>query len=505
MDPAPLPPGLPSHPGPAGSPVPPAPASFPIRYEVFAGAGNPDLQGAGVFSVTLGEKPYVFSGRPRGLFATGKAELRFGPDDIRNVVISGRAVQFATSLGRAGAKNQPFVFVCEDERAALAAADALPKTRDSDYTAAADFQARLRALPGARHPMASVTNLIIAANVLVFLVMAGFLGAGWGEATSLLPYIRYGANNAAATTDGEWWRLVTSMFMHFGFLHLALNMWALYQTGHLVERLQGRLLYSLTYLGSGLGGGFVSLVWHGAKTWSAGASGAIFGIYGALLGHILREKESVPRAVFQPLLKSTLTFGAYNLLWGFAHPGIDNADHIGGLVAGLILGWLTALPLDLSARAALEPKKVRLALGVIAAIVVVGVATAPRFDYSVSEELAWSDALAGTTDRETALLTRENEELTRWHKSPSRDEAYGRFIDDELVPFYRDFLQKVQAVPLTPGRSTDKRRNIVADFARLRLEAWQHLSRAVRQNDQQEFQAYTQAEAKASAVLKSLK
>ncbi len=224
----------------------------------------------------------------------------------------------------------------------------------------------------------SVTGVIIAANVAVFILMAGFLGAGWMEAASLEPYIRYGANNAAATAHGEWWRLITSMFMHFGAVHLAFNMWALYQAGNLVERLQGRWLYAVTYLASGVGGGLLSIDWHGDKIWSAGASGAIFGVYGALIGHIGRDRLALPKAVVQALMKSTLLFAGYNLVYGLAVPGIDNADHVGGFVTGLALGWLTAPPTGAARTSALLKKRLVVAAATIVVIVAAGVAAVPR-------------------------------------------------------------------------------------------------------------------------------
>jgi len=198
--------------------------------------------------------------------------------------------------------------------------------------------------PSSGFSLRSVTGVIVALNIAVFVLMAGFLGAGWVEVTDMTPYVRYGANNAAVTMHGQWWRLITSMFMHYGVIHLALNMWALLQAGNLVERLQGRVLYALTYLGSGIGGGLLSIAWHGDKIWSAGASGAIFGVYGALLGRTYRDRLALPKAVLQPLMKSTVIFAGYNLLYGMVNPGIDNADHIGGLATGIALGWLTAPP-----------------------------------------------------------------------------------------------------------------------------------------------------------------
>jgi rhomboid protease GluP len=484
---------------------PPPDVSFAIDYQLFVGTTyNPDLKGHGVFTATGGGNAYRFSGRQRGLFAGGTIELHFGADDIRNVVVAGRRVQFSTSKGRAGSKKQPFVFFCRDAEDANAIAGLLPKHTDEDFVASADFHEKLRNLSGAQHPLASVTNLIVAVNVVVFFVMAGFLGAGWLDVTDLTPYIRYGANNGAATTDGEWWRLLTSMFMHYGIIHLLLNMWALFQVGHLVERLQGRCLYAVTYLASGIGGGFLSLAWHGDKMWSAGASGAVFGVYGALLGHMLKEKQALPRAVFQPLMKSTLTFAGYNLFYGMVHPGIDNAAHIGGVVTGTALGWLTAMPLDASVRASQVGKKLRLATAALGVIVVIGVVSAPRFDYSVREEIMWSDAVKGFVDNESALVTRQNAEATRWQVSGDNGATFARLIDDELDPFYRKFERKIDALELSPGKRTDERRKVLAKFVQLRLEGYQHLRRAVKQNNRPEFSEYVKLEAQAATVVQSL-
>ena len=388
------------------------------------------------------------SWRKRRLFARGTTDFEFSAGEISNVVVTGRAIQFSTPPRLDGKSSKPFVFFCRDAAEALEVAGFLPKTLDQDFVASVEFHEKLRSLSGARHPLGSVTNLIIALNGIVFVVMAGLLDAGWITVTDLAPYIRYGANNGAATTDGEWWRLLTSMFMHFGIVHLLLNMWALFKTGPLVERLQGRALYAVTYLASGLGGALLSIGWHGDKTWSAGASGAIFGVYGILLGHILREKESVPRAVFQPLMKSTLTFAGYNLLYGMIHPEIDNAAHIGGFATGLALGWLTAMPVEAASRVALAPKKLRSALVALGALVAVGVMTTPRFDYSMRDELAWNGAVKDFVEKEPALLARQNIEQARWRKSADNGPAFARLIDEELLPLYQKLGQHIDGLTL---------------------------------------------------------
>jgi rhomboid protease GluP len=487
-------------------PAPAAPfapdRSFPVAFQVFSSTErNADLKGSGTFEAQGVPVAYRFTGSKRGSAARESAELQLGPADIYNVVVNGRKIRFLTGKGRSGSLRRPFVFFCRDAGQASEIAGLLPRTVDEDFAAAKDFGRMLRRLPAARSPFGSVTNVIVGLNVAVYLVMAGFLGAGWIQAADMTPYILYGANNAAATTDGEWWRLITSMFMHYGALHIALNMWALSQAGHLLERLQGRALYCATYLGSGLGGGFLSMAWHGSRTWSAGASGAIFGVYGALLGYMLREKRALPGAVFRPLMKSTLTFAGYNLLFGLANPAIDNGAHVGGLLAGAGLGWLTAPPLDPEARSKVLGRRLGLAIAAIAAMVAVGVATAPRFNYSIRDELAWDGAVKGFVSRESDLVARENAAQQLWLGSKDNQGALKRLIGDELVPFYRGFARSIEALPLSPGRLTDRRRKAFSEYARAKLEGFRHLLRAVEKNDMGEYHAYMDTEARASLVL----
>src|SRR5471032_1491201 len=202
-----------------------------------------------------------------------------------------------------------------------------------------DFQQRLIAVT----PHVYVTPLLVAANVSVFAIMAVLgikvLGSRAEE------YLRFGANFAPLTTGGEWWRLFTCMFIHFGIVHLAFNMWALWDSGRLTERLLGNAWFATLYVFAGLCGSSVSMLWN-QDVISGGASGAVFGVFGALLAYMTVERGSIPPQTLNHLRVSTSTFVVYSLFYGFVQSGIDNAAHLGGLAGGFLLGLILARPLD---------------------------------------------------------------------------------------------------------------------------------------------------------------
>jgi rhomboid protease GluP len=186
----------------------------------------------------------------------------------------------------------------------------------------------------------NLTQIIFGINAAVFLGMAlagqTVLDFPVGET------IRWGANFGPLTLTGEWWRLLTCVFVHGGLIHVAFNMWCLWNLGQLTESLYGRWTYAAVYLLCGIGSGLASLAWH-PGTPSVGASGAIFGLAGAMLAAFKLGEFSVPRAALQGTLRSLGAFVVYNLIFGAAMSGVDNAAHIGGLLTGLILGAVIAL------------------------------------------------------------------------------------------------------------------------------------------------------------------
>ena len=208
--------------------------------------------------------------------------------------------------------------------------------------------------PWARQSQSTVTltQVLFGANVALFVAMV----AATYVATNILSTdfsgeieVHFGANFGPYTLSGQWWRLLTYMFLHGDFWHIAFNMWCLWDLGRLCESLYGRWTFAGIYLITGVAGGLASVAWN-PQVLSVGASGAIFGLAGALVASFYLGEFSLPRAALRGTLMSlaffigiNVLFGAgYNLFVGDTGPGIDNACHIGGLVSGLILGALIA-------------------------------------------------------------------------------------------------------------------------------------------------------------------
>jgi rhomboid protease GluP len=190
-----------------------------------------------------------------------------------------------------------------------------------------------------RESSITLTHVFFGANIAVFLAMALASGSIMDFNGEVM--VRFGANFGPFTLSGQWWRLFTYMFLHGGLMHIAFNMWCLWDLGALCESLYGRWTYAAIYLITGVAAGLASVGWN-PGTLSVGASGAIFGLAGALIASFYLGEFSVPRVAIQGTLRSLLFFVGFNVLFGTMMSGIDNAAHGGGLVSGLILGALIA-------------------------------------------------------------------------------------------------------------------------------------------------------------------
>jgi len=195
----------------------------------------------------------------------------------------------------------------------------------------------------------TVTLVLIGINVLVYLAELGAGGSVSGTGNWIYNHGVLFANGtysngqvitgpvhatippglpAAGVSHGEWWRLMTAAFLHYGPLHLALNMFSLYFAGSILEQVIGRWRYLLLYLISGIFGSAGAL-FHTPGSATAGASGAIFGVLGGLL--VLERRGNIATG------GQVLGLIVLNLIFTFAVPGVSVGGHVGGLIAGVLL------------------------------------------------------------------------------------------------------------------------------------------------------------------------
>ena len=195
-----------------------------------------------------------------------------------------------------------------------------------------------------------ITPILIDLNILMFIFMV-LAGLGFLSFSSE-DLISWGANYKPLTTDGEWWRLLTSTFLHGGIMHLFANMYGLLFVGIFLEPRIGKVKFAIIYIIAGVLASISSLWWHDS-TVSVGASGAIFGLYGLFLALMLTKVY--PKEFSKALLLGTLIFIGFNLIMGLTG-GIDNAAHIGGLVSGFVIGIFISPQLKVDSNQLIEDK-----------------------------------------------------------------------------------------------------------------------------------------------------
>lgn len=173
-----------------------------------------------------------------------------------------------------------------------------------------------------------VTYALIIVNVIMFILM--YIFGNGSENTSTL--LKFGALNKILVLNGEYHRLITSAFLHIGVIHLICNMYALYILGTNIESYFGRIKYAFIYFTSALVGSFMSIIFMDEFAVSAGASGAIFGLMGALLYFGYNYRTVLNNSITNQIVPVI----ALNLLIGFTTSGINNFAHLGGLLGGYI-------------------------------------------------------------------------------------------------------------------------------------------------------------------------
>jgi rhomboid protease GluP len=340
----------------------------------------------------------------------------------------------------------------------------------------AEFQRTLVELT----PRVYMTPVLIGVNVLVFVLMTA---SGVSPIDPTIPdLVRWGADFGPNSIGGEWWRLLTSIFVHIGIIHILLNMWVLAAAGPLVERMIGNIGFLLLYLMAGLCGSLASLFWNPMLV-SAGASGAIFGIYGALLGLLLRQYGSIPAGVLAQLRNSGLGFLFYNLLYGMTKPNIDSAAHIGGLVGGFFCGIMLSQPFTPEA-VARRPVR-NLLVGILGTFLVIGgtigvYARHPDIA-KVQIELERFEAV------EKKALNAYNGAVAKAERQELTDAAFANLLERDVLPEWRAARERLSAFKQIPAAFQGHVTSVL-EYMRLRQEAWELFVQALREGNEQKAQ-----------------
>jgi membrane associated rhomboid family serine protease len=319
-------------------------------------------------------------------------------------------------------------------------------------------------------PRTYVVPALLFVNIVVFLWMLVV-----GEGFSFDQMIAWGANFGPLTTQGQWWRLLTSVFVHFGLLHVFFNCSVLWQAGRFVERLLGGIGFALMYLASGFAGSVASILWYEDGVVSAGASGAIFGVIGAILGVLAIRHQQVPINEVARHRSSVIAFVLFNLLLGAAIPWIDLAAHVGGFITGILCGAL------LSRNLAGESFLVRVArptmfLVIFASVGVLAVSRLPAHNEGLVG-LAWR---IDETNKEAAeLIVRLDGNLASGAISPKQaaDE-----IHRLVVTQFDALIREVTAV----DRRADTDHASVAklmQYASTLRDGWKYLAQGLEDDD----------------------
>jgi membrane associated rhomboid family serine protease len=274
-----------------------------------------------------------------------------------------------------------------------------------------------------------VTPILIGINVAVFVLMV-VRGVPLLAPTpaDILPY---GANFGPLTTSGGWWRLLSSTFIHIGLVHLLMNMWVLWTAGPTVERMFGSVSFAVAYLIAGLAGSVASVGWH-PDIVSAGASGAIFGVYGMLGAFLLRQRGALSAAVLSGLRGGALAFVGYNVVYGATQSGIDMAAHVGGLAGGFLIGLPLVRGLTPEARAGQRRRAAT--TGAAGALLLAGICAVVPRAFSVGQEMM----RIGETEHLVGA------HLNALEKQGVSTEELAALVERELVPKLEETYRRVR-------------------------------------------------------------
>lgn len=306
-----------------------------------------------------------------------------------------------------------------------------------------------------------VTPIIVILNILVFAAMA------ISGVHLLMPsnesLLLWGANFRPVTIEGEWWRLFTSTFLHIGIFHLLMNMYALVYIGLLLEPYLGKARFLSAYLIAGISGSVASIFWNDL-TISAGASGAIFGMYGVFVA--LLTTKLIEKSARKSLLISIGVFVFYNLANGLKG-GIDNAAHIGGLLSGLVVGY-SFYPSLIKPDRILKP----LTIGILAIVFSIG-------SFGIVKNIS-SDI--GKYDKDMQLFVQLEQKALGLFRLPqtSTDEQILFEIENNGIKNWEESLKLIEKVDTYDLPDALHLRNArLKEYCQLRIKSYKTIQKAI--------------------------
>ena len=395
---------------------------------------------------------------------------------IVNVESKGRLVRFEYRKNEDAAAAAMTLQLADDTAAAALVAH-LPTTRTPAFSSQIEANARFAGELRARSPRTPMTFALIAVNVLVFIGML-FDGAGLLRAVGHV-YVAWGSNLGPYTLDGDWWRVFTALFIHFGLVHIGANMIALAIFGPLVERFYGSTRYLLIYLLAGIFGNLCSIAVHPGVN-SAGASGAIFGVFGALVATLVRRRDHIPPDFLRPIRHAALLFIGWSVYGCLKNSGIDYVAHMGGLVAGFILGWAST-PGSVGEKPAHQ-----MLFSVLPAAAAAAVLLAGGYWWAQSRAASLTgDALYVRT---VHWMTKREKGVNAALKAVLRDDgkshaALMETLETRVIPFWRDVSDRLALVELPQQSANIAALDTLQDISDRRAHAYQLLDQGLRDND----------------------
>jgi rhomboid protease GluP len=328
---------------------------------------------------------------------------------------------------------------------------------------------------GRHGPRTPLTHALLAANVIVFAALLT-QGAGLWHAPIDLQ-LSWGAGFGPATKDGQWWRLVTALFLHFGVIHLGVNLWALRDAGRLLERLIGSWRFGAVYFVGGVCGNLLSLVTHGDRAVSGGASGAIFAVFGALLVVLWLERRRIHAVDFRWLFGGAAAFAAATIAFGMLVTGIDNAAHLGGLTTGALLGTALARPATRRDRG--------LAAGALVALVATLVVAIPAPSYRWRDEQRARAEIRSFLRDEPRIVEQWKGILDSGRAGGATFDELADRIDQTVAREYRDSFEQLSSIELDPAAPSAPALDVLRRYTQQRSEASRALADALRARDPQ--------------------